>query len=371
MPYLTKSILDQNTVRLAKPKNRRYELRDAALRGFMLRISPSGHKAWYVQLGRNRKRKIGDASVLSSHVARHRARDLLQRADRLSSGEASQPLYAFLMGRYCEHRQQRSRYAQRDLKRLVSALGPLASQPLDQLSLSQIERWKLQRHRKVKPATLARELGELRAALNYAVTCGLIPSNPLRGVKVRMPVQSTPPRVLSDSEHRQLHALLSQRQDYLGTLVILALNTGLTRGELFRLRWNDVNLGNNAWLRVRNPRNFRSARRVVPLNRAAKDALLTWRKRRSRRGTLVFPSPTGGFLKSIDGPWARLVREAGIRNFSLRNCRDDFAARLVMKGIPITRVQELLGHSSPALTARYGGFAPGTARDAVEKLDPP
>ena len=63
------------------------------------------------------------------------------------------------------------------------------------------------------------------------------------------------------------------------------------------------------------------------------------------------------------------MNEAGIRHFSLNDCRDDFAVRLVKAKIPLTQVRDLLGHSSIALTERYAIFAPGKQKDAVACLD--
>ena len=64
------------------------------------------------------------------------------------------------------------------------------------------------------------------------------------------------------------------------------------------------------------------------------------------------------------------MAEAQIRKFSLNGCRDDFAARLVRAGVPLTQVRDLLGHSTIALTERYAIFAPGELSDAVARLSP-
>lgn len=63
------------------------------------------------------------------------------------------------------------------------------------------------------------------------------------------------------------------------------------------------------------------------------------------------------------------MREAQLRNFSLKNCRDDFAVRLIKAAVPLTQVRDLLGHSAIALTEKYAGFAPGKLQDAVACLD--
>ncbi len=337
----------------------------------MLRVNPGGSKSWYVQLDRRHKRKIGDARVLSATRARFRARDLLERAESLKSasrGPGLPTLRGFLSGRYTRWLERRSRFGRRDVRRLVSALGSLADERLDHVGRRQIERWRLQRASRVQPATVGRELAALRAALNCAVRWKLIAVNPALGVKVRLPASVDSPRILQADERARLLACLDQREDQLAVLVILALQTGLSRGELFRLRWKDVTFGVHASVEVRQSRRFRNRSRKVPLNALAERRLRRWRSIRRHRSTLVFPSPSGGPLKSVQTAWNRLMREARIREFRFCDCRHDFAARLVMAGVPTAQVSELLGHSSQALADRYACFAKGSTRDAVAKL---
>lgn len=337
----------------------------------MLRVNPCGTKSWYVQLDRNHKRKIGDSSVLTASMARYRARDLLQRAVQLKAaakGRQQPCLRSFLEGRYSLWLERRSRFGKRDTRRLVSALGGLANERIDQLGLSQVERWKLKRARAVSPATLNRELAALKSAMNCALRWQLIAENPLKRIKMRHDTGSAIPRVLSESERRILLDNVNLRNDQLATMVLLSLNTGLSRSELFRLRWKDVFFGTNSALEVRAGRNHHNKNRKIPLNSIAVGVLKSWKTERQTRSTLVFPSPSGGPLKSISTSWARLARETGIKNFRFCDCRHDFAARLVMAGVPLTRVSELLGHSTIALTERYAKFAAGTTRDAVDKL---
>lgn len=373
VPKLSSIEISDFTAQSAPPKAQRYEIRDSRLRGFMLRINPNGRKSWYVQLDRNHKRKIGDSNVLTATMARYRARDLLQRVSELKSaakGRQQPTLGDFLGNRYSHWIERQNRFGKRDTQRLITALGPLANERLDHVGHSQVERWKLKRSSRVSPATLNRELAALKAAMNRAIRWKLIVRNPVTGIKMRATPLPPKPRILDDGERKSLSAYLEQRNDQFAAMVVLALNTGLSRGELFRLRWNDLFFGTNASLEVQSShrRNYKS--RKIPLNSLAVDTLKTWKINRKRRSTLVFPSPSGGQLKSISTSWAGLLRDTGIRKFRFCDCRHDFAGRLVMAGIPLSQVSELLGHSTIKLTERYAVFAPGTARDAVEKLVP-
>ncbi|MBT8064991.1 MAG: site-specific integrase [Gammaproteobacteria bacterium] len=344
------------------------------MRGFMLRINPGGSKSWYVQLDRSHKRKIGDARRLSATRARYRARDLLERAESLKSvtkGPGTPSLREFLTGRYTRWLERKSRYGRRDARRLLSALGGLVDERLDHIGRRQVERWKLQRAARVRPATVHREIAALRAALNCAVRWKLIATNPAQGVKIRLPATDGAPRILQADERARLLACLDQREDSLAVLVTLALQTGLSRGELFRLRWKDVSFGVHASVEVSHSRRFRNRNRKIPLNALAERRLSRWRSTRRHRSTLVFPSPSGGPLTSVQTAWNRLMKEARIRGFRLCDCRHDFAARLVSAGVPTARVSELLGHSSQSLADRYASFAVADTREAVARLMAP
>ncbi len=339
----------------------------------MLRVNPSGTKSWYIQLDRNHKQKIADAAVLTASVARYRAKDILVRHALTGGGlpgKASQlTLGEFLQGRYGELKKRQSRYGQRDLRRLCSALGALIEERLEHLGLSKLERWRLKREGQVSSATVNRELSMLRTALEQACKWQLLLENPAVKVKLRKVPQAGTPRFLTLAERERLFKALSGRNDRISTLLQLALNTGLRRNELFSLRWKDVSLGTSPSIIIHKTGRFHNANRKIALNYSAVSALSTWQPSRRKRTYLVFPGASGGRLKTVNTAWKRLMNEAGIRHFSLNDCRDDFAVRLVKAKIPLTQVRDLLGHSSIALTERYAIFAPGKHEDAVACLD--
>jgi len=339
----------------------------------MLRVNPSGTKSWYIQLDRNHKQKIADAAVLTASVARYRAKDILMRQSLTGGGlpgKASRlTLGEFLKGRYGELKRSQSRYGQRDLRRLYSALGPLVEERLEHLGLSKLERWRLKREGQVSSATANRELSMLRTALEQACKWQLLLDNPAIKVKLRKVPQDVTPRFLTPAERERLFKVLSGRNDRISALLQLSLNTGLRRNELFSLRWKDVFLGPAPSIIIYKTGRFQNANRKIALNNSAVKVLTAWQSNRRRRTYLVFPGASGGRLKSINTAWKRLMNEAGIHHFSLNNCRDDFAVRLVKAKIPLSQVRDLLGHSSIALTERYASFAPANQKDAVACLD--
>ena len=338
----------------------------------MLRVSPSGSKAWYVQLDRTRKRKIADTRHVTAAVARFRAAELLLRAERMKRPAprgADRTMQGFLRGRYLRWYARKSRYAFQDVRRLAACLGELGGESLDRVGISKIERWKLDRLGRVSPSTVRREFYALRKALDKACDWRLISDNPARRIRLTKQKNRHEVRVLSPTERQRLLAVLHERQDHMKPLVLLALHTGLGRGELFRLRWKEVYLGPNPVIRLHKSGRHQKRSRSIPLNATAHAALQEWKTSGKTSGHRVFPGRSGRDLRSIATAWRAVTAQAGLRDFRFSDCRHDFAAQLVQRGVPLTQVRDLLGHSSVSLTTRYASFETSNPVDAVNMLD--
>ena len=91
------------------------------------------------------------------------------------------------------------------------------------------------------------------------------------------------------------------------------MNTGLRRGELFGLKWDNVNLSARLLtVRAQASRN-RARRAIIPLNVEAHAVLTRWKGRRPPG--LVFPSAEGGRLTNVNKSWAALVTAAELEDF--------------------------------------------------------
>ena len=373
MPTLAKKRFTQHTVAsLTCPTGKRYvELRDAGLRGLSLRASAGGSKSFYVQLDRNTKRIIGDARLLTLTAARTKATEMLvahQSGETPESRRNKQlTLGEFLLGPYTEWFSKHSpKYGERDNLRLVRALGPLARKRMDQVSQFGIEKWKASRQ--VKPATINRELAQLKASFNRAIEWSFVTSNPAQSVRLLKDKSGKRVRYLSDTERQRLDAALDKRHDHLPYIVRLVLMTGLRRGEIFSLRWEDINL--KSQMLIVQASNAKSDKgRHIPLNTRANALLKAWQMKSGNRSGLVFPNPSTGLqLGEIKTGWRTLMRNTAINEFRFHDLRHDFASQLVMHGVDLYRVKELLGHGSIAMTERYAHLAPEALAEAVEVL---
>ena len=242
-----------------------------------------------------------------------------------------------------------------------------------------------------------RDLAALQAALSRAVDWGQLTRNPLARMKRIVEDESAVIRHLSDEEEARLRAALDVRDanrrrareaanvwrrkrgydlwpeygvytDHLTPLVLLALNTGLRRGELFQLRWEDVQLKPRL-LTVRGAGAKSGQTRHIPLNSEALRLLKQWKPGDAASRTFVFANvrstePLGDVKKA----WKALMRKAEVSAFRFHDLRHTFASKLVMAGVDLNTVRELLGHSDVAMTLRYAHLAPEHKAAAVEKL---
>jgi integrase len=271
---------------------------------------------------------------------------------------------------------------------------------LHEISPLRIDKWRGKKLAEgLAKSTLNRDLSALKAALSKAVEWGLIENNPIAKAKLYSVDDNASVRYLSPDEEKRLREALRGRDehlrrrrsqfnewrrarnlkpfpeigpdrfgDHLHPIVMVVLNTGMRRGEIFNLRWSSVDL-DKALIEVAGPGAKSGQTRHVPLNQGAMRALQRWRKQSASSTGLVFPGKGGGRLTNINSAWSSLMKRAGLFNFRFHDCRHHFASRLVMKDVALNTVRELLGHSEIGMTLRYAHLAPEHKADAVAKLD--
>jgi integrase len=138
---------------------------------------------------------------------------------------------------------------------------------------------------------------------------------------------------------------------YLHDIVLIALVTGMRRGELLGLTWHDVNLSRGAVV-LQATKN--GERRSVPLAGVAAEVLA--RRHRMADGSLterVFEG-TGGLYRAFQ----KAVERAGIRDFRFHDLRHTTASWLAMDGRSTIEIAEVLGHKTLAMVKRYAHLAP-------------
>jgi integrase len=406
---IMKARITRELLRDVKPTRHAFDIQDTDLRGFAVRVTPSGKITYCIRYsGADGKqaRKSLDRSFPATSVsdAREAARGLL---GKIANGEdpaatarqkrrATMTLAEFIDERYRDWLTTNTQTPDATEKRIRAAFEEEVSRPIVEFNAWIIEKWRTARLKAGKaPATVNRDLAALGSLFSRAIEWGLIDAHPLATVKQ---LQEPDGRVrwLSDDEEDRLRAALDAREarertarananawrearryellpvlddaayvDHLKPMVLLSLNTGLRQGETFKLRWDAIDL-DLAVLTVRGATAKSRRIRHVPLNDEALAVLKQWRAQ--TQGEFVFPGRDGSHLTEIKTAWGKLLEQAKVADFTWHDMRHHFASRLVMSGVDLNTVRELLGHADLAMTIRYAHLAPAHKALAVAKL---
>ncbi|WP_295400367.1 site-specific integrase [uncultured Thiocystis sp.] len=224
----------------------------------------------------------------------------------------------------------------------------------------------------VSNSTINRELEVLSAAIAYAVREWEWPiTNPVPGRMLKEP-EGRLRWITRDEATNLIGAAKAQpKAPHLAPLIVLALHTGMRRGELLGLEWNRVDL--NEGLIYLEARHTKAAkRRAVPVNAVAREALLNrahWREEQCPTTSWVFSDLDGSRIGSVKRSFATACRNAGIADFRFHDLRHTCAAWLVQLGVPLMDVRDVLGHSTVKMTERYAHLSPAQTRAAVSVLE--
>lgn len=220
--------------------------------------------------------------------------------------------------------------------------------PMDVERFKKVRRETPTRHDEPRSAaTVNRELTILSRVLALAVDAGHINENPCRRVR-RFKEDNARVRFLSDDEDARLLKQIGEREP-LRSVVIFALNTGLRRGEIFSLRWSEVDWSRN-FIHVTNTKTGRS--RIVPLNERT-HAVLQQRQQKSQCEFVFVSRRTGTRLRNLRNGFGKACEDAKVTNFHFHDLRHTFASRLADAGVDAFTIAELLGHSTLEMTKRY------------------
>ncbi|PCI38780.1 MAG: recombinase [Thiotrichales bacterium] len=382
------------------PKSTQFDVRDIKLTGFLIRVTPSGKMQYVCQYKRGRRISIGNVHVITPVQARLKAQEILGNAAQgiyPNKQEDSITFKQFINKEYACWNEQHNKSAKEIIRSLRSNFFKVCgNHALNQVKNIHIEKWRTNKLKDGrKPSTVNRAIGYLKTALSKAVEWEFLPTHPLTKIKA-LKENNECVRYLNKEESKRIREAIDQREqklktarksfnlwrkkrgygllpeisdtafaDYLKPMLLLAMNTGMRRGEIFNLTWNKINF-DRKFLTIPNPKNNKA--RHIPLNHTTMSVLQTWQKQ-SKKSGLVFTNKDGDRFNNITKSWKSLLNLAQITNFRFHDLRHDFASKLVMAGVDLNTVRELLGHSDIKMTLRYAHLAPEHKANAVAKLD--
>jgi len=272
---------------------------------------------------------------------------------------------------------------------LIPALGNIAVQKLTAEKVQSFYARKLDEG--LAPKSIALIHAVLRKALNNAVKWGLVSRNVTKLVTLPR-VERYEAQTLTVEQALKLIEVAGGSR--IEALLLVALATGMRRGELLALRWNDIDFEKGV-VHVQRTMSYiygygykesepktRSSRRVIVLPEVATEALKVHREyqgqARIKAGEkwqeqgIVFCNIYGGFFNpsAVVAKFKVLLKDAGLPDMRFHDLRHSAATILLIAGVHSKVVQERLGHSTILTTLNvYSHVLPSMQQDAADKID--
>jgi len=400
MPKLSKRTVDAIRPEPAGRDVFAWDNGDGSLKGFGVRMKPSGVASYLVQYrtkeGRTRRLAIGKVGVLTPDEARTLAGDKLKEAAKGGDPSAER------------HRVRREALTIAELADLYLAEGP-AAKPNKKASSWAADRSNIERHvkpllgRKLSaslthddvvrfqrdvaagkskadiktkkrgraiidggPGTAARSLAVLGAMLEWAAHPDrkLIPANPAKGIKLLRGGKRE--RFLSEAELARLADALAgmeaeHRLSPTATVAIrLLLLSGCRKAEILSLRWEWVDIERGV---LRLP-DSKTGAKVVPLAAAAVKLLSELPHRKG----YVLPAAKGsGHYTGLQKDWERVRARAGLTGVRIHDLRHSFASFAVADGNSLYLIGKVLGHKQARTTEIYAHLADDPIRAVADR----
>ena len=229
----------------------------------------------------------------------------------------------------------------------------------------------------------------LKSALKKAVKLGLVLRNICENIDLPKETKKER-RVLTPEEQKILLKTLKETDG--GDIYIFALFTGMRRGEVLALTWEDVDFkhkvitinknlsriktyvvdGNKTKLVVGDPKTTTS-NRVIPIVECLIPLLKKQKEKTySDESDLVFPSDTGGYIDpgNYNRKFYKIIKKTGLPKTNPHALRHCFASNALESGVDIKTTSEILGHSSIDITADlYTHASMSHKKNEIKKLN--
>lgn len=249
---------------------------------------------------------------------------------------------------------------QRDQQTTKLLLPVFGSLTLSEITTEIVSDYRDARLKTVKPATVYQELSLMRRMFNVARReWKWLKDNPVADLSFAIGNKNARDRWLTPEEEKKLLDCATN-PSWLRNLLMVALHTGMRRGEILNLKWQDVDLTRKL-ITIHKSKN--GEKRSLPMSRTLY-SILSEVKLRDISGRM-FPIA----VRSLRAAFGKTLDKAGIKDFHFHDLRHTFATRLVQNGVDLYKVKELLGHKSLTMTMRYAHHCPESLRASVEVLD--
>lgn len=344
---------------------------------------------YYAPEGQRRRKLCGSYDSARSELAKI---DIAKRNDTYVDPNAA-PTFKAYSDHYLEtvsvHKESHD-VEKRLMKNLLDFFG---ASRLSKVKRTRVMEYRKSRAKIVKPSTVNREIALLRHMLNVALDEGLIAVNPARrGPGLKAFKEQRRMRYLEKDQIENLFAAIRARIaqnsddrlkastkkfcEYLHTAVTVALHTGMRKGEILGLRWEQINWEKRNLL-LTDTQNHEPRR--IPIDSILLREISEHRLRIEKMkeplssSDVIFPSydrdgkvvPLG----DVKVAFGRVLRDASITNFRFHDLRHTFASHYMMSGGNLYTLAKILGHKDIKMTQRYADLSPDFIDRERERLD--
>lgn len=368
--------ITKRSVDAAEPGEREFFLWDEELKGFGLRVYPSGRKMYLAQFrsgGRLRRVNIGLHGALTPDAARTEAMKHLSTvrlggdpaADR-DRRKASPTMKEFGQRFLDEHVASHCKATtQAEYKRSVELfINPkLGTHRIIDVSRADIV--ELHQSMKATPYQANRTLGVLSTMFTVAHTWGVRSDGVNPCWKVKRYKEEKRERYLTADELARLGKVLreSNSEREAVNCIRLLLLTGCRLSEIQKLKWDYVDL-NAGVLRLPDSK---TGAKLVAIGKAAIDVFKSIGKIEGN-SYVITGQIKGQHLTDMQRPWRRLRKRAGLGDVRIHDLRHSFASDALQLGEDLPMIGKLLGHTQVQTTARYAHLKTDPIRAAANKV---
>jgi integrase len=364
--------------RLPTPEHGNKITYDAAVKGFGVRVTAAGGRAFILNYrrkldGRERRYTIGSFPDWGTTAAREEAKRLKRLVDGGADpvGEQEENRAAATAADLCarferdylpRNRPSTQRVYRQQIR--TEILPTFAKAKVAAISHADVDGF----HHRLSartPTHANRTIAVLSRMFSLAVRWGWRSDNPCKGVERNQ--ENKRHRYLTHTEIARLsEALAGLRDQSAANAVRLLLLTGARQGELLAARWADIDLEAKIWAKPASTTKQATLHRV-PLSGAACRLLAQMRKQADDDADWIFPARGGGHRPHVNEAWIKARKAAKLDGLHLHDLRHTFASTLASAGLSLPVIGALLGHSTPVTTHRYAHLFDDPLRAATER----
>jgi integrase len=348
---------------------------DAEIKGFGVRIFPSGRKAFLVTYRAGTRKRFLTLGTFGKDLTVDEARkqakaslgdavrgvDPAEAREKERQGETIRDLCAIYMDRHGNAKKSSRDDQRRINQHLLPAWGSLKARALTRADVATLHA----KIGKTKPYEANRTLALLSKLFDLARVWGFVPEdhpNPARDID-RFKEQKRDRWVTPDELPRLVEAINEEPNQSARFALWLYLFTGARKSELLQAQWEHLD-----WTRAELKLPDTKASRVhyIPLSSPAL-ALLHEIPREEDNPFILPGKLPGTHLVNISKPWGRVRKAAGVEDVRLHDLRRTVGSWLAQAGNSLHLIGRILNHSNQSTTAVYARFGEDSVRAALEQ----